>query len=85
MAIFHFLGVTAVLFLIYALLLVGCEKKIIFHPSKFPEGNWDPASKGLKVQDIDFQSKDGKSYMAGLLLPPKLGLPYYGSTVMLET
>ena len=60
MAIFHFLGVTAVLVLIYALLLVGCEKKIIFHPSKFPEGNWDPASKGLKVQDIDFQSKDGK-------------------------
>ena len=30
MAIFHFLGVTAVLVLIYALLLVGCEKKLFF-------------------------------------------------------
>ncbi|MZG53360.1 MAG: alpha/beta hydrolase [Nitrospinae bacterium] len=60
MTIFHSLGVMAVLMVLYAVLLVSCEKKIIFHPSKFPEGYWDPASMGLEVQDINFQSKDGK-------------------------
>jgi uncharacterized protein len=59
MTIFQFLGVMAVLILLYAVFLVGCEKKIIFHPAKFPEGYWDPVSLGLKAQDISFQSEDG--------------------------
>ena len=37
MTIFQSIGVMALLFLLYAMLLVGCEKKIIFHPAKFPE------------------------------------------------
>ncbi len=36
MTIFQSIGVIAVLILLYAVLLVGCEKKIIFHPAKFP-------------------------------------------------
>jgi fermentation-respiration switch protein FrsA (DUF1100 family) len=59
MTIFQSIGVMAVLILLYTVFLVGCEKKIIFHPAKFPEGYWDPASLGLKAQDILFQSEDG--------------------------
>ena len=59
MTIFQSIGVMTVLILLYALLLVGCEKKIIFHPTKFPEGYWNPVSLGLKAQDISFQSVDG--------------------------
>ena len=59
MTIVQSIGVMAALFVLYGLLLVGCEKKIIFHPSKFPDGYWDPASSGIAVQDIYFQSGDG--------------------------
>ena len=59
MTIFQSIGVMAVLMLLYAVLLVGFEKKIIFHPAKFPEGYWNPVSLGLKAQDISFQSVDG--------------------------
>ncbi|MEK9629355.1 MAG: alpha/beta hydrolase, partial [Nitrospinota bacterium] len=59
MTFFQSIGVMAVLFVLYAVLLVGCEKKIIFHPAKYPEGYWNPASMGLMVQDIFFQSADG--------------------------
>ena len=59
MTIFQSIGVMAVLMLLYAVLLVGFEKKIIFHPAKFPEGYWNPVSLGLKTQDISFQSVDG--------------------------
>ena len=38
MTIFQSIGVMALLVLLYAVLLVGCEKKIIFHPAKYPEG-----------------------------------------------
>ena len=59
MTIFQSIGVMTVLMLLSALLLVGFEKKIIFHPAKFPEGYWNPVSLGLKTQDILFQSVDG--------------------------
>jgi uncharacterized protein len=38
MTIFQSIRVIAVLTLLYVVLLVGCEKKIIFHPDKFQEG-----------------------------------------------
>ena len=59
MTIFQSIGVMVVLILLYALLLVACEKKIIFHPAKFPEGYWNSVPLGLKTQDISFQSVDG--------------------------
>jgi uncharacterized protein len=58
MTIFQSIGLMTVLMLLYALLLVGFEKKIIFHPTKFPEGYWNPVSLGLKAQNISFQSVD---------------------------
>ncbi|MBI4382990.1 MAG: alpha/beta hydrolase [Nitrospinae bacterium] len=41
-----------------ALILLG-EKKIVFHPYKYPEGYWDPQAHGLRVEDVFFQSEDG--------------------------
>lgn len=43
----------------YAILLVSCENKIIYHPYKYPDGFWEPESFGLKVEDIYFESGDG--------------------------
>ncbi len=70
MTIFQSLGVMAVLFILYAVLLVGCEKKIIFHPSKFPDGYWNPGSMGMNVQDIYFQSEDGKKLHGWFVASP---------------
>ena len=59
MTIVQSIGVMAVIFILYGMLLVGCEKIIIFHPSKFPDGYWDPGSLGVTAQDIYFQAEDG--------------------------
>ena len=48
-----------VLLLLYTVLLVACENKIIFHPSKHPEGIWDPSPFNVQVEDIFFKSEDG--------------------------
>ena len=37
--------------------LAGLEHGILYHPSKFPEGNWRPA--GLKFEDASFSAEDG--------------------------
>ncbi|MBC8282786.1 MAG: alpha/beta hydrolase [Nitrospinae bacterium] len=58
LTIFQSLGIVAVLFILYEVLLVGCEK-FFFPPAKYPEGYWDPASLGLQVRDVYFQSDDG--------------------------
>ena len=83
MTIFQSLGIAAVFFVLYAVLLVGCEKKIIFHPAKFPEGYWDPGSLGLKAQDILFQSEDGIN-LHGWFIPSPDATErlYYGFMVM---
>lgn len=51
-------GILALL-LFYAVFLVACEDKIIYHPYKFPEGIWNPSSFNVKVEDVFFQAKDG--------------------------
>ena len=71
MTIFQSLGVMAVLLVLYAVLLVGCEKKIIFHPSKFPEGFWEPGLMGVKVQDVYFKSEDGVKLHGWFVSSPK--------------
>ncbi|MBI4389612.1 MAG: alpha/beta hydrolase [Nitrospinae bacterium] len=43
----------------YTALVVLGEKKIVFHPYKYPEGFWDPGSYGLRVEDVYFPSEDG--------------------------
>lgn len=45
--------------LLFVLLLVGCENKIIYHPIKYPEGLWDTSNMPLPIQDVWFEAKDG--------------------------
>jgi uncharacterized protein len=52
-------GLLVFLFLFYAAFLLTFENKIIFHPSRYPEGFWDPVSVGVPAQDIFFESEDG--------------------------
>ena len=44
---------------VYVVLLLLFENKIIFHPSRYPEGYWNPASAGVPAQDIYFTAEDG--------------------------
>lgn len=44
---------------VYMLVLVSCEKKIIYYPSKHPSGMWDPQSYGVKAEDVFFEAGDG--------------------------
>ena len=39
--------------------LVIVEKKIVYHPIKYPDGLWNPEKYGLNVEDIYFDSSDG--------------------------
>ena len=43
----------------YVVFLLLFENKIIFHPSRYPEGFWEPVSVGVPAQDIYFTSEDG--------------------------
>jgi fermentation-respiration switch protein FrsA (DUF1100 family) len=45
--------------LIYVGFLLLSENKIIFHPSRYPDGFWDPVAVGVPAQDIYFTSEDG--------------------------
>ena len=47
--------------LTYAVFLIGYERKIVYYPHKFPSGNWEVKSSGIRVEDIDFKSQDGVS------------------------
>jgi len=47
------------LLLVLAVLLGGCEKRIIFQPMKYPGGLWDTESFGFPVEDVNFASADG--------------------------
>ncbi|MGP0566551.1 MULTISPECIES: alpha/beta hydrolase [unclassified Nitrospina] len=42
----------------YAVVLVSCENKIIYHPHTYPDGEWDAAD-GMPVEDVWFTASDG--------------------------
>jgi fermentation-respiration switch protein FrsA (DUF1100 family) len=42
-----------------AVLLIACERKILYHPYKYPQGIWDSSSFDIKVEDVFFQAQDG--------------------------
>ncbi len=52
-------GLLVFFVLTYAAFLLLFENKIIFHPSRYPEGFWNPASVGVPAQDIYFKAEDG--------------------------
>lgn len=59
MSVLQTAGGILALLLLYAVFLVACEDKIIYHPHKYPQGIWNPSSFNVKVEDVFFQAKDG--------------------------
>lgn len=59
MSVLQTVGGVLALLLLYAVFLVACEDRIIYHPYKYPEGIWNPSSFNVKVEDVFFQAKDG--------------------------
>lgn len=54
----------------YAAFLLLFENKIIFHPSTYPEGYWNPTSLGVPAQDVYFESEDGVKLHAWFIPAP---------------
>ena len=52
-------GGLLVVMALLAVLLVGCQNSIIYHPIKYPEGLWDTSNMPLPIQDVWFEAKDG--------------------------
>ena len=63
-------GLLVLFILAYAAFLLLFENKIIFHPSPYPEGYWNPTSLGVPVQDIYFASEDGVKLHAWFIPSP---------------
>ena len=59
MSFFSSLGVVVVALVAFAGLLVACERKLIYHPTLYPQGYWEPGAMGVSVEDVDFQAEDG--------------------------
>ena len=66
----QYVGLLVFSIVAYAAFLLLFENKIIFHPSRYPEGFWDPASVGVPAQDIYFTAEDGVK-LHGWFLPAK--------------
>ncbi len=64
-------GLLVFFILAYAAFLLLFENKIIFHPSPYPEGFWNPTSLGVPVQDIYFESEDRVKLHAWFIPAPK--------------
>ena len=58
------------LILAYAAFLLLFENKIIFHPSPYPDGYWNPTTLGVPAQDIYFNSEDGVKLHAWFIPAP---------------
>ena len=59
MTISHIVGLALLVLLTFAVILVGCERWIVYHPYKFPEGNWNSSSSSFSKKDISFVASDG--------------------------
>ena len=57
--ILEFVLLIALFFFGFAFLMVIGEDKIVYHPSKYPAGFWQPESYGLQVEDVYFTAPDG--------------------------
>ncbi|TDJ49264.1 MAG: alpha/beta hydrolase [Nitrospina sp.] len=58
-AILETLAGLAVILVLFVVLLVSCENKIIYHPAKFPVGQWDTSGIPLPIQEVWFKAQDG--------------------------
>ena len=59
MSISHVAGVIVLFLVSYGLFLISCERRIIYHPYKYPEGNWSPSSGLVSREDVHFIADDG--------------------------
>ena len=59
MSISHVAGVIVFFLASYGLFLISCERQIIYHPYKYPEGNWSPSSGLVFREDVHFIADDG--------------------------
>jgi hypothetical protein len=53
------LGVVVVTLVLFAGMLVACERQLIYHPMTYPQGYWEPQSLGVSAEDIEFVAEDG--------------------------
>ena len=58
MSILQVVGLVVFFLVLYGIFLISCERRIIFHPVKYPEGYWDPASRAVPVEDVYFTTSD---------------------------
>ena len=63
-------GLLVFFILAYAAFLLLFENKIIFHPSPYPDGYWNPTTLGVPAQDIYFNSEDGVKLHAWFIPAP---------------
>ena len=54
----HIVGLILLALISYGILLVSCERRIIYHPFKYPEGNWNTSSSAVFKEDIYFKADD---------------------------
>ena len=70
MTLIQSVGLLVLFIVAYAAFLLLFENKIIFYPSRYPEGFWDPASVGVVAEDVYFTAEDGVK-LHGWFLPAK--------------
>jgi hypothetical protein len=44
---------------VYGALVVAFEKKLVYYPIRFPDGEWNPGAYGLIAEDVEFRAADG--------------------------
>jgi hypothetical protein len=59
MFILQMAGMIVLFLALYGVFLVSCERRIIYHPHKYPEGNWNSSSSSVSREDVHFTASDG--------------------------
>ena len=59
MSILQMAGMIVLFLALYGVFLVSCEHRIIYHPHKYPEGNWNSSSSSVSREDVHFTASDG--------------------------
>ena len=59
MSILQMAGMIVLFLALYGVFLVSCERRIIYHPHKYPEGNWNSSSSSVSREDVHFTASDG--------------------------
>ena len=70
MTLSHIAGVILIILVSYGVFLVSCERRIIYHPYKYPEGNWEFSPDVVLKNDIHFTADDGVK-LHGWYVPSK--------------